>query len=165
MDNRGTDDEENRGIRCHPQGFGSPRVGVQNGSKTPPHRRRPGAVQHKIEKFLEEQGIVKSTTAPNSSSSNVFVERRMGIVFSAARSALKAAPPPLNNNQYWSFAALDAIDKSNYLPLTRDDALTPSPNTQMQLHGYCIDEKDGPDNFLPFGQAGWIINTAKNKKQ
>lgn len=53
----------------------------------------------KLKHFLEDKGTVKSTTAPNSSSSNAFVEHRMGIVFSAARAALKAASAPLNHQK------------------------------------------------------------------
>lgn len=34
----------------------------------------------------------------------------------------------------------------------------------MGLHRNIADEKDGPDNFLQFGQAGWIVNTNKYKK-
>ena len=88
-----------------------------------------------LKSFLDEQGTVKSTTASHSSSANASVERRMGIVFSAARAALKAAPAPPNHNKYWSFAALDAIDKTDYLPMKRNGIFTPSPHTEMRLHG------------------------------
>ena len=87
----------------------------------------------KLKKFLEDQGTTNSTTAPHSSSSNAFVERRMGVIFEAARAALKAAPAALDHQRYWSFAALDAIDKTNYLPLTRNGSFPPSPHTAMQL--------------------------------
>ena len=119
----------------------------------------------KLKKFLEEQGTIKSTTAPHSSSSNAFVERRMGIVFAAARAALKAAPAPLDHQRYWSFSALDAIDKANFLPLTRNGSFMPSPHTALKLHGHSVDEKDGPNHFLPYGQPGWIVNTARHKKK
>lgn len=32
------------------------------------------------------------------------------------------------------------------------------------MNGHDVDEKEGPSNFLPFGQAGWIVNTAKQIK-
>ena len=89
----------------------------------------------------------------------------MGIVLSAARAALKAAPAPLNSNKFWSYAALNAIDKTKYLVMARNGIFTPSPHTEMQLHGHHIDDKDGRQSFLPFGQAGWIVNTAKHKKK
>lgn len=91
----------------------------------------------------------------------------MGIVSSAAKGAgavLKAAPAPLNSNKYWSFAALDAIDSPNYLPMTRNGVFTPLPRTKMQIHGHSVDEKEGWQGMLPFGQAGWVFNTAKHKK-
>lgn len=87
----------------------------------------------------------------------------MEIVFAAARAALKEVPAPLNNNQFWSFAALDVIDKSNYLPMKSDGAFTPSPDTEMMLHGNNVDDKEGPNKILPFRQQGWIINTAQQK--
>lgn len=119
----------------------------------------------RLNKILEEQGTVKSTTAPNFSLSNAFVERRIGVIFSAARLALKAAPKALNSTKHWSLIALDAVDKSNFLPITRDGIHIASPHTQMQLHGHEPDEKEGPGNFLPFGQPGWIVNTNKYKRK
>ena len=119
----------------------------------------------RLKDFLDRQGKIKSTTAPFSSSSNAMVERRLGIIFGAARTALAAAPPPLNGSSFWSFAALDAIDKSNFLPFRRDNTLSASPHTLMQLHGHEIAEKEGPHNFLPFDLKGWIVNTEKHKKK
>lgn len=88
----------------------------------------------------------------------------MGITFSAARAALKEDPALLNINKFWSYAALDAIGKTNFLPMRRNGTFTPSPHTQMQLHGFTTDKADGPHNFLPYVQAGWIVNTAPYKK-
>lgn len=115
--------------------------------------------------FLDKQGTVRTFTAPNSSPSNTTVERRFETVFGAARTSLKAAPAPLNKPGFWSLAALDVIDKSNYLAFMRDGILQPSPHTSMQMHGCATDIFDGPASFLPFGQSGWIINTAKHKKK
>lgn len=80
----------------------------------------------------------------------------MGVIFSAARAAILAAPAFLNSKKYWSLAALVAVNESKFLPLTRDGTTGPSPHTQMKLHGHSIDEKEGPSNFLFFGQVGWI---------
>lgn len=105
----------------------------------------------KLKDFLYKQGTAKSTTAPNSSSSNAMVERRLGIIFGSARSALAVAPPTLKKACFWSFAALDGIEKSNFLPFRRDGQLMASPNTQMELCEHETDEKEGPHNFFPFG--------------
>lgn len=86
-------------------------------------------------------------------------------MFSAARAAPKAAPEPLDLKTYWFFAALDAIDTFNYLSMTRDRTFTPSPHTPMQIHGHSIDEREGPNSFLPYEQARWIENRAKQKKK
>lgn len=88
----------------------------------------------KLKEFLDNQGNIKSTTAPNNSVSNAMVDRRLGIIFSTARTALASAPPPLNQAISWSFAGLEAIDKSKYLPFRRDGQLAASPHTQMGLH-------------------------------
>lgn len=89
----------------------------------------------------------------------------MGVIFSEARAALVPSPPPLNSKPYWSFSALDAVEKSNYLSLTRDGAIGSSPHTSMALHGHDMDNKKRSDNFLPYGQAGWVVNTEKNRKK
>lgn len=88
----------------------------------------------------------------------------MGSIFAAARSSLKADPLLIKINKYWSLAALDAIDKANYLSLTREGPFPSSSHTQNQIHGFDVDKKYGPHNFLAFVQEGWIINTAKPKK-
>lgn len=46
----------------------------------------------KLNVFLEKQGIVKFTKAPNSSSSNAMVELGLAIIFGSARSELMFAP-------------------------------------------------------------------------
>ena len=93
------------------------------------------------------------------------MERRFESVFASARAALNAAPAPLNARKYWSLAALDAIDKANYLPLRRNGEVVPSPHTSMQLHGCETDELEGPHGFLPYGQPGFIVDTMKFKKK
>lgn len=118
-----------------------------------------------IQKFLGEQGTTRTFTAPASSQSNAIVERRFESLFAAARAALAAAPPPLNKAAWWSSACLDAMDKANYLPYKQGNELRPSPHTTMKLHGYDVDLLDGPRAFLPFGQAGFIVNTDKLKKK
>lgn len=101
----------------------------------------------KLKNFLETQGTTNSTTAPHSSESNAFVERRMGIIFAAAKAALKAASDPLNNNQFWSYSALDAINKTNYLPMKREGTFNPSPHTEMLLHGNKLTKGRAPTTF------------------
>lgn len=110
----------------------------------------------KLKNYLGAQGTTKSTEAPHSSSSNAFVKRRMLIVLAEARDALKAAPGPLKKNRFWSFAALDAIGNTNHLPIKRNRTFTPSPHTAMILHESKVDDKEGPNNFLPFGQQGCV---------
>ena len=118
-----------------------------------------------VKEFLDKHGITHTKTAPGSSQANAIVERRFESIFAAARSALKAAPPPLNGKGYWSLAALDAIDKANYLPFKRQGNIVPSPHTAMQLHDCDTDELKGPQAFLPFGQPGFIVDTMKFKKK
>lgn len=35
----------------------------------------------------------------------------------------------------------------------------------MQLHDFPTDTLDGPGSFLPFGQAGYIVNTENHKRK
>lgn len=118
-----------------------------------------------IKQLLLDQGTTQTHTAPGSSQSNVIVDRRFESVFANVRASILVAPPPLNSKGYWSIAALDSIDKTNYLPFKRDDLIQPSPYTAMQLHGCDADILGGPNLFLPYGQAGFIVNTAKFKKK
>lgn len=104
----------------------------------------------KVKKFLEEEGKIKSKRAPHWSSSNAFEERRMGILFVVARAALMTHL----KSRFWSFAALDAIDKTSYFLIKRDGTLSPSHPTAIMLHGNKGDDKEGPKSFLPYGQQG-----------
>lgn len=71
----------------------------------------------------------------------------------------------LNLYKYRSFAALDAIDMFSYISMNRNGTFTPSPHTQMQIHGHSINEKEGPNSFLPYEQEGRMVNTAKKQKK
>lgn len=73
-----------------------------------------------IKAFLDKQGTVRSFTAPTFSPSNAILERRFESIFAAARTALKTALSPVNAQANWSFVALDAIDKANYISFKRD---------------------------------------------
>lgn len=76
-----------------------------------------------------------------------------------------AAPHPLNTKSYWSLAALDSIDKANYMLLKRHGYLQPFPHTAMQLNGCNTDILGGTHAFLPCGQAGFIVDTLKLHKK
>lgn len=112
--------------------------------------------------LLSENGISSSTIPPHTSQMNAFVERRMLTVMNATRAALKAASMPL---RFWSYAALDAIDKSNFLPVFRDGKLMPSPHQTLQNNGLDISAVESPDSFLPFGQIVYAVNTLATKKK
>eukprot|EP00173_Palmaria_palmata_P002498 Plantae.Rhodophyta-Palmaria_palmata.ctg26220.p1 GENE.Plantae.Rhodophyta-Palmaria_palmata.ctg26220~~Plantae.Rhodophyta-Palmaria_palmata.ctg26220.p1 ORF type:complete len:276 (-),score=3.21 Plantae.Rhodophyta-Palmaria_palmata.ctg26220:112-879(-) len=93
---------------------------------------------------------------------NAFVERRMLTVMNATRASLKAASMPL---RFWSYAALDAIDKANFLPVYREGKLHPSPHQLLQNSGLDVSAIARPDSFLPFGQVGFATNTSPTKKK
>lgn len=117
-----------------------------------------------LNRHLNEQGTKQTYTASDFSSSNAIVERRLGFIFSAARSALATAPSSLCDLTYCFFAALDAINKENYLPFKREGILHLSLHTIIQFHDCDTNVLADPDSFLPFGQAGFIISTIKFKK-
>lgn len=104
--------------------------------------------------YCGKQGTIKSSSAPNSSSSNAMVERRIGIIFGSARSALAGAQRSLNGASFQSFAELDEIDKGHFFPFRRDGQLIASPHTQKQLHDHTTYGKEGPQSFFPFRQKG-----------
>lgn len=114
-----------------------------------------------IRHFLSGQGILHTKTAPSSSQSNSIVERRFESVFENDRAAMLAAPHPLNTDSFWSLGALDSIDKANHMPFKRHGALQLSPHASMQLHGCNTDILCGPNSFLPYGQAGFVLDTRK----
>lgn len=118
-----------------------------------------------VKDFLSKQGTEQTFTAPNSSSSNATVERRFERIFAAARTALNAAASPLNSKEYWSFAAPDAIDISNYMPFKRDGMIQPAPQTTMQLHVWKTEVLGGPNGFLPYRQTGFIVDTMKKSSR
>ena len=72
-------------------------------------------------KELESHGTKVSSTAPHSSQQNALVERRFGVIFAATRTALAASGL---SKTFWSVACLDAIDKSNFLPIRRGNGET-----------------------------------------
>lgn len=118
-----------------------------------------------IKNFLKTQGTQHTITAPSFSQSNAIFERRFETTFADARAALLASPNLLNTNGYCSFAALDLINKTNFLAFKRNGILQPSTHTTMRLHGYDTDILGDQVNFMPESQAIFIINTAKFKKK
>ena len=92
------------------------------------------------------------------------VARLFERIFAAARTALNAAETPLNSKGYWSFAALDAIDISNYMPFKRVGMIKPAPHTTMQLHGCENDGLTCLHAFMSYGKSGYIVDTTKFKK-
>lgn len=105
--------------------------------------------------MLEQQGITVTTTSPNTSQQNAFEERRFLTIFNATRAALAHSGLPLT---YWSVAALDVIDKMNYLPVQRKTGTKQPPNST--LYPNLI-----PKGLLSFGQRGYIVDTTPKKKK
>lgn len=102
---------------------------------------------------LQKQGTTITTTAPNSSQQNAFAERCFSTIFNATRAALASSGLPLT---LWSVAALDAIDKGNYLPVKRNTGNSVPPNAQLYAD-------QNPKHLLPFGQRGYIVDTTPHK--
>lgn len=96
--------------------------------------------------------------ASHSSEQNSFVERRFGSFFEATRAALTESELPQN---YWSLAFLDAIEKSDFIPIKRLDGKFKAPNDILP----CT-KMNGRD-FLPFGQQGqgYVVETRPLKKK
>lgn len=59
----------------------------------------------------------------------------------------------------WSFAAIEATDKSNYLVCTRDDEK--SPHIRFEINGSNM--LAGPETLLPWGRGGYIFSTKTMK--
>eukprot|EP00173_Palmaria_palmata_P005254 Plantae.Rhodophyta-Palmaria_palmata.ctg8951.p1 GENE.Plantae.Rhodophyta-Palmaria_palmata.ctg8951~~Plantae.Rhodophyta-Palmaria_palmata.ctg8951.p1 ORF type:complete len:203 (+),score=15.84 Plantae.Rhodophyta-Palmaria_palmata.ctg8951:909-1517(+) len=112
--------------------------------------------------LLSKHGISSTTTPPHTSQMNAFVKRRLLTVMNATRAALEAASMPL---RFWSYAALDAIDKSNFLPVSREGKLHQSPHKLLQNSGLDVSSVSSPYSFLPFGQIGYATNTSSTKEK
>lgn len=125
------------------------------GKKVKRYHADNAAEQHTIEltDMLEKQGTTITRTSPNTSQQNAFAERRFSTIFNATRAALAHSGLPL---AYWSIAALDAIDKMNYLPMKRKTGNNNPPNATLY-------KQLDPKHLLPFGQRGYIINTTPKK--
>lgn len=76
-----------------------------------------------VKKFLMKACIEVTMTAPNSSQSNAYSERSSKKLLANARAAIAAVPNM--DKALWSFAAIDAADKSNYLPILKDKVENP----------------------------------------
>eukprot|EP00171_Calliarthron_tuberculosum_P005367 IDg5367t1 len=102
----------------------------------------------------ELEGITMTKTAPDSPASNGIAERAIQKVNRAIRAALLQSKLP---DSYWTWAALDAIDKFNALPRSNQPHLIPNEVLPMP------DDK-AISSFLPFGTVGFIRNTASLSK-
>lgn len=122
-----------------------------------------GAKEEKKE--LREYLILNETTptytAPSSSQSNAFAERRFKKLIAETRTALSAAshmPKSL-----WLHETFDAADKRNYLARTKDGIMQPSPNKNIEVH--CLTAKVSRSQpFLPWGTKNKAVSTKKIKK-
>lgn len=78
-----------------------------------------------LREFLKLDGSTSTKTAPNTFQSNAFAERYFRQFMAATRSAMAEAPhmPKI----LWSYAALDAADKGNYLSTAKTSTLKASP--------------------------------------
>lgn len=71
---------------------------------------------------------------PRKTDEHYFLSGKIGTAISTSTS---------EHSRYWSFAALDAVDKSNVLSASRDSISGLSKNTQMKLYGQAVDEEEG----------------------
>lgn len=96
----------------------------------PPKRLHTDGAREKqvpqLAKSLRDQDTQLTTTAPNYSAQNGLVKRCFRTIFAAIRSALVDCTL---GKEFWTHAALDAIDKATYTPTRRVDAFPP-PNAQ-----------------------------------
>lgn len=84
------------------------------------------------------------------------MEHRFGTIFAATRTSLAAGG--LSKNLL-SVAYLDAIDKSKFLPIKRNDGGTTIPNSEIK------GEPQSAKHLLPFGKHGFVIDTTPKKKK
>lgn len=96
-------------------------------------------------KELESKGTKVSSTAPNSSQKISIAERRFGAILAETITALAASGLP---GKVWSVVCLDAIDKSNFTPIKRENRQKTGPNSGIS---------GGPQSgqhLFSFGNAG-----------
>jgi hypothetical protein len=106
-----------------------------------------------VRSALEPHGTVLTQTPPHSSASNPDAERIIRTLFNATRAALAAAHLGAS---YWPYAAVDALQKYNCIPLSR----SPTGLTPHELfHG----QTPPLSHLLPFGQYGHVTNTQPTK--
>lgn len=97
-----------------------------------------------IKSFLENQGTVRSFTAPHILAVKRYSGKAVLVNILSCTNCAKKAPAVINRKVYWFFVALYAIDKSNHLPLKCNIILQPSLHTLKQLYECETDVLDGP---------------------
>lgn len=84
------------------------------------------------------------------------MERRFGTLLAATRTALIRSRLP---KSFWSTACLCAIDEEKIMSIKHKDGKVKAPNNIMP------GVKTKVDNFIPFGQIGYIVDTTSAKRK
>lgn len=110
-----------------------------------------------VTKHLIKKCIKLSKAAQNSSQLKAFAKRRFRTILSSSRVAIKEAP--YKEKKLWSFAAIDAAEKSNYLAFTKDE--NHSPYTRFIEKG--SNRLAVPETLLPWSKKRHNVSTKKLK--
>lgn len=99
--------------------------------------------------YLDISAMEATKTAPTTSRSKAFAERRFRQLLSAIRTTVTAGPHMPKS--FWSFATLDAADKGNYLSTSKQGKphMILNRNIGTQFAGARF---TNPSTFLPCGR-------------
>jgi hypothetical protein len=98
-----------------------------------------------------------TTTAAHSPASNPDAEQANRTVFAAVRAALAASGLP---GTMWPYAAMDAVNKGNFVPKRQPDGTYRAPVIALGAPSL----PPSPAHLLPFGQHGYVTVTGDKGK-